>query len=155
MGLLFHSYINTVWCNVHYLYIILHRLLKADNVGKRVSISEAVRNKVRRKDSTVYGSDRLKENADYIMTQYIFYESENCVNISSSTRKEIINTFHELWQDESKDVLEWVLLFDGAFKQILGLLKHLRKNLDFLMQLQSKKFIDTEIPRQHLYQQHL
>ena len=76
----------------------------------------------------VYEMDDLNVHVTYLMEEYIYQSSEHCVNISSGTRRDVINTFNDLKgrSDSGSSelvVMDLITLFDKALKETMGLLK--------------------------------
>ena len=88
--------------------------------------------KVRRRDSYVYGMDDLVDNVKYLVTQYIYQNSEYSVNISSFTRMGILNKFNDFSKSRKDSisssvreniVSELITIFHEALQQTISLLK--------------------------------
>ena len=109
---------------------MVHRLIDEHQIGVNIRIVEDRIDKVQRRESKVYGIGLLKQDVEYIMDQYIYQGSEYCVNISSFTRLNLTNTFHDLkngkmnqQNTEKSNVVQYVTLFDKALENIINLMK--------------------------------
>ena len=75
----------------------------------------------------VYQMEDLNVHVTYLMEEYIYENSEHCVNISSGTRMEILNAFKSrspsLSSESESMVVDLITLFDEALRETVALLQ--------------------------------
>ena len=91
-------------------------------IGYRIEIHSELIDEIRR-ISSCYTSEDLRKNIKYIMEQYIYSNTEYCVNVASFTRMRILNTYNELCGDTAEHISKWVTIYDESIEEVVSLLK--------------------------------